>query len=152
MKKLGSMLKAREDNRPSPPPLPDSEPIREAPGAPSAKSWKVDEALLEETSRLVPASPDDVSEETRAVLYAMVFSKPEAWVNLDHVEFGLGVALDLFPQEATFETLKWVFWTDNALNKKLSNLVQALARPESECLESRTQPDFQFRRAVLPID
>jgi len=131
---------------------PVTPPTREgrAPIPPPNDSWVVDETFLEESSRLVPASPDDVDDVTRALFVSKVF-KGEDWEDADVVEYGLGLALDVFPEKSSFDSMKWVFWTDNALHRKLSNLIQALARPESRCLECRTSPDFQFRRFAPPI-
>ena len=117
---------------------------------PPTDTWKVEGAFLEESSRLVPASPDDIDEITRSAFLSKTF-KENDWVDLDAAQYGLGVALDIFPPNSDFQSLKWVFWTENALNKKLVSLLQALARPESHCLDSRTQPDFQFRRSGPPI-
>ena len=88
-------------------PRPDS--VREPPPAPSsAETWRVDESFVEQSSRMVPASPDDVDDTTRAIFIAKVF-KGDEWVDFDYVEYGLGCALDVFPTNATFASYKWVF-------------------------------------------
>lgn len=150
MRRIGSAFGRKESNKETERQRPVSYREELPPIPPPEDTWVVDEAFLEESSRLVPASPDDVDDVTRSMMISRVF-KTGDWIDLDLAEYGLGVALDIFPANSTFNSVKWVFWTENALNNKLSNLVQALARPESKCLESRTSPDFQFRRCQAPV-
>jgi hypothetical protein len=89
-------------------PLPPSTRGHDAPIPPEDDSWVVDEAFLEESSRLVPASPDDVDDVTRTLFVTKVFNDAE-WVDVDMVAYGLGVALDIFPDKSSFQSLKWVF-------------------------------------------
>jgi len=80
-----------------------------APRPSSQESWKVDEAFLEQGSLLVPASPDDVDDTVRSAFIAKAFQDNQEWVDADFVQYSLGVALDIFPEKATFDSLKWIF-------------------------------------------
>jgi hypothetical protein len=76
---------------------------------PPTDSWVVNEQFLEESSLLIPASPDDVDDVTRQVFVSRAFAKTNEWVDFDVVMYELGSALDIFPNNSTFDSLKWVF-------------------------------------------
>ena len=106
MRRISAVWKGRSGAapEPSPPTQPSDKAFQEKPGT----SWIVDDKFIEESSRLVPASPDDVDDVTRQVFLTRVF-KGESWEDADVVLFGLGSALDIFPDKADFLDWKWIF-------------------------------------------
>jgi len=80
-----------------------------APIPPPSDTWRVDEAFLESSCRLVPASPDDVDDHTRNVFFLKTFNPKNDWVDFDAAMYGLGLALDIFPENSTFLSVKWIF-------------------------------------------
>lgn len=123
---------------------------------PPDSTWVFDATFCDKSATRVPSSPDDFDSLTRLEFEEMLLDfgakQPggEGWVDFDGAAYLLGVVLEVFP-EGSFMRFKWVFWTSNPLNEKLVNLLNALSRPEEACLESRTQPDFQFRRKAVPV-
>jgi hypothetical protein len=111
MRRISAAWKGAAQNHailaPPPPPKGGSEQTHIKP--PPTDSWVVDEHFLEECSLLIPASPDDVDDVTRQILFTRAFKKPNEWVDSDKVMYELGSALDVFPSSATFDSLKWVF-------------------------------------------
>ena len=103
---------------------------------------------MQSGAAFVPEDPERIPPEALAKLTAFFTGKP--WVDVDAAAHALGVALGALPSDATFLQLKWVFWTDNALNRLLTELLLSLAQEtpsRRRLLETRSTPDFQFRLA-----
>lgn len=109
MRRISAVFGVGKTKEPTPP---KGEKPGLAPIPPPSDSWVVDETFLEESSRLVPASPDDVDDQTRNVFLSKTF-KGDEWVDADMVEYGLGQALDIFPENSTFLSSKWIFVSCN---------------------------------------
>jgi hypothetical protein len=126
-----------------PPPTPKSPPPRENASSSaslnSVQEWKIDVDFISKAITQLPTTALTSQQRNDFLSHIATVLPNEEWIDFDFAGLQLGIFYKIFPSHSTLDTFKWVFWTDNALNSRLTFLLLSLD------LASRNHPEFQLR-------